>query len=87
MACERCGCHLVARAAKATRGGPALVCADCGHPADPRLHGEQTRRSWLAVVALLGIALVGCLILTLSLLQDSRQEPGGESKPAAERAE
>jgi hypothetical protein len=39
------------------------------------------------VVALLGIALVGCLILTLSLLQDSRQEPGWESKPAAERAE
>jgi hypothetical protein len=54
------------------RGGQGeLICTDCGHRADPLLHGDRMRRAWLGVVALLAIALVGGLIFTLALLQDS----------------
>jgi hypothetical protein len=46
------------------------------------------RRAWLGVVCLLAIALVGGLIFTLALLQDSNQvmPPGAESG-GQERAE
>jgi hypothetical protein len=55
-----------------SRGGQGeLICTDCGHRADPLLHGDRMRRAWLGVVALLAIALVGGLIFTLALLQDS----------------
>jgi len=72
MACERCGCRMVIRA-RAGHGG--LVCTDCGHPADPLLHGDRMRRAWLGVVGLLMIALVGGLIYTLALFQEAGQLP------------
>ena len=56
---------------KARGGQGELICTDCGHRADPLLHGDRMRRAWLGVVALLAIALVGGLIFTLALLQDS----------------
>jgi hypothetical protein len=63
------------------RGGQGeLICTDCGHRADPLLHGDRMRRAWLGVVALLAIALVGGLIFTLALLQEADQ-------PAPPRAE
>lgn len=70
MACERCGCRMVTRA----RGGQGdLICTDCGHRADPTLHGERMRKAWFGVIALFGIALLGVLILTLAMLQESRE--------------
>jgi hypothetical protein len=71
------------------RGGQGeLICTDCGHRADPLLHGDRMRRAWLGVVALLAIALVGGLIFTLALLQDAHHldSPGAESR-GQERAE
>ena len=63
------------------RGGQGeLICTDCGHRADPLLHGDRMRRAWLGVDALLAIALVGGLIFTLALLQEADQ-------PAPPRAE
>ena len=70
MACERCGCRMVARA---RGGGSELICADCGHRADPLLHGARMRRAWQGVIALLAMALVAALVLSLSLLQESRR--------------
>jgi hypothetical protein len=72
-----------------SRGGQGeLICTDCGHRADPLLHGDRMRRAWLGVVALLAIALVGGLIFTLALLQDAHHldSPGAESG-GQERAE
>ena len=71
------------------RGGQGeLICTDCGHRSDPLQHGDRMRRAWLGVVCLLAIALVGGLIFTLALLQDSNQvmPPGAESG-GQERAE
>ncbi len=71
------------------RGGQGeLICTDCGHRADPLLHGDRMRRAWLGVVALLAIALVGGLIFTLALLQEAHHldSPVTESREQ-ERAE
>ena len=58
------------------RGGQGgLVCTDCGHRADPLLHGDRMRRAWQGVVGLLVIALVGGLIYTLALFQEAGQLP------------
>jgi hypothetical protein len=69
------------------RGGRGeLVCTDCGYRADPLQHGDRMRRAWQGVAALLAIALVGGLIFTLALLQDSTQlsvpgpEAGGQER-------
>ena len=69
------------------RGGQGeLICTDCGHRADPLLHGDRMRRAWLGVVVLLAMALVGGLIFTLALLQDSNRvnppwaESGGQER-------
>jgi hypothetical protein len=72
------------------RGGHGeLICTDCGHRADPLLHGDRMRRAWLGVVVLLAMTLVGGLIFTLALLQDSNQviPPGAESGGQEERVE
>jgi len=71
------------------RGGQGeLICTDCGHRADPLQHGDRMRRAWLGVVCLLAIALVGGLIFTLALLQDSNQEiPPAAESGGQERAE
>jgi hypothetical protein len=71
------------------RGGQGeLICTDCGHRADPLLHGERMRRAWLGVVALLALALVGGLIFTLALLQDAYHlPPPGAESGGRERAE
>lgn len=56
------------------RGGKGeLICTDCGHGADPAQHGERMRRAWLGVIALIGIGLIGVLILTLAMLQESQE--------------
>ena len=74
---------MVARA----RGGQGeLICTDCGQRADPLQHGDRMRRAWLGVVCLLAIALVGGLIFTLALLQESppllppEAESGGQER-------
>ena len=71
------------------RGGHGeLICTDCGHRADPLLHGDRMRRAWLGVVCLLAIALVGGLIFTLALLQDSTPLPPPEAESGgSERVE
>ena len=74
--------------AKARGGQGELICTDCGHRADPLQHGDRMRRAWLGVVCLLAIALVGGLIFTLALLQDSKHEiPPGAESGGQERAE
>jgi len=56
------------------RGGKGeLICTDCGHRADPAHHGQRMRRAWQGVIALIGIALLGVLILTLAMLQESHE--------------
>jgi hypothetical protein len=73
---------------RARVGQAELICTDCGHRADPLLYRDRMRRALLGVVALLAIALVGGLIFTLALLQDSnRVNPSGADSGGQERAE
>ena len=71
------------------RGGQGeLICTDCGHRADPLQHGDRMRKAWLGVVCLLAIALVGGVIFTLALLQESPPLPTPEAESGGqERAE
>ena len=69
------------------RGGHGeLICTDCGHRADPVLHADRMRRARLGVVCRLAIALVGALVFTLALLQESppllppEAESGGQER-------
>lgn len=76
MVCERCGCRMVAK----TSTG-ALVCVDCGHPADLRALQDGARRSWSAALALIGFMLFAGLVLAFAVLQDLRKEEL-QSEPA-----
>ena len=56
--------------------------------ADERLHGDRMRKAWFGVLALLAMAFLGGLILSLSLLHEAQRPAslGGEAA-AKERSE
>jgi hypothetical protein len=78
---------MLAKADRSLGGGVRLICADCGHSVDPVRHGDQVRRSWLAVVGLAAIGLLGCLALAIALLNEAHHTQMEGEPAASERAE